>query len=645
MMMNLIKIIVNTRLQRISIDLDNIVTFLYGPIGKGKSTVARLIDYCLGGDLERTPAIQKEFISVEISLKLSENICEIERSTEDTQSVRFTWTNVNEVTESLNVPLVAGENPILNEDVYNLSDLIFYLAGIIPIKVLKNNRDPNSQLIRLSIRDIWHFCYLDQTHLDSSFFKFEDTFRGRKSQDAMRFFTGLYSEKLSQLQIELMKIVDDQRTKRESVVQIRTFMSRFELDTELDIIGQITEIDENIIKLEADRSVLEKNRSVELHPTDLLRERLRSLSLEINDLSNSIFENITLIQEQKSLRSEFIITKIKSQRIDAASTILEGVKYKQCPQCGEEINAPDNDRLCSLCGKEQPVNASFRNQEVQELFRRDINERIDQIAESISRREREIKRMERKIEKLKSEKGLLDKQLQNDLARYDSAFIETIRESDRKIATLRERKISIQKFLELSRAIVTLEEEAGSLQGKIDSLKSAVSEEKKQLKDADTILSEIAAEFKRIILAVSFPGVSKDDQVILDPRNWNPTIVHKDQQWGYWDTGSGGKKTLFNVCFALALHNIGISRSLPIPNILIIDSPTKNISEDENPELIELLYKEIYKIADQYKDSKFQLILIDSDIYRPTDNKFTFSERHMAGSENSPSLIPYYVGP
>src|SRR5690606_30156519 len=102
----------------------------------------------------------------------------------------------------------------------SLSDLLFHLCGVEPIKVPKRSRDPDSPMIRLSFRDIWRYCYLDQTHLDSSFFRFEDPFRGRKSQDAMRFFTGLHSERLSLLQASLFRAVAEQQGARKAVAQI-----------------------------------------------------------------------------------------------------------------------------------------------------------------------------------------------------------------------------------------------------------------------------------------------------------------------------------------------------------------------------------------------------------------------------------------
>jgi predicted ATPase len=38
------------------------VTFIHGTLSLGKSTVARLVDFCLGGDLELTTAIQRELV-------------------------------------------------------------------------------------------------------------------------------------------------------------------------------------------------------------------------------------------------------------------------------------------------------------------------------------------------------------------------------------------------------------------------------------------------------------------------------------------------------------------------------------------------------------------------------------------------------
>ena len=48
------------------------VTFIHGPVSTGKSTVARLVDYCLGGSLVKTTAIQKELLAVELDATVGE---------------------------------------------------------------------------------------------------------------------------------------------------------------------------------------------------------------------------------------------------------------------------------------------------------------------------------------------------------------------------------------------------------------------------------------------------------------------------------------------------------------------------------------------------------------------------------------------
>ena len=322
-------LVVATRETRETIDFSPAVTFVYGPVGTGKSTVARLIDYCFGGKLERTPAVQQEFVAATLSVDLGMYRCELERGAGDTQSVRVSWSRGLDDHGSVNAPTRAGDVPLITGDVYSLSDLLFYLCGVTPIKVRQRLRDPESPMIRLSFRDIWWYCYLNQTELDSSFFRLEAFPRQRKSQDAMRFFTGLHSERLSQLETELFRRIDEQKGKREAVAQIREFMQRFDLVEGLDVENKIEQNDRELEEAERRRLELERDRQVVLHPTDRLRDKLRGLAQEVEDLVRAIAATEEAIGEQRALRAELITTKIKAQRAGRAGRVLEGVNYNK----------------------------------------------------------------------------------------------------------------------------------------------------------------------------------------------------------------------------------------------------------------------------------------------------------------------------
>ena len=637
---------VRTRRTTERIDFSKSVTFLYGPVSTGKSTVARLVDYCLGGSLERTPAIQQEFVAAALSVTLGASQCLLERGTADTQSVRVTWSTPDGEVNSVNAPLEPDAQSLLeHREVYNLSDLVFHLCGVTPIKVRQRSRDPNSPMIRLSVRDLWWYCYLEQTHLDSSFFRLEDPFRGRKSQDAMRFFTGLHSERLSGLETDYITTLDEQRGKREAVVQIRQFMKRFDFGSEFDLVAQLETAQRELVSVEARMKELERTRSAETHPSDPLRVSLRQLGTEIESVRLAIDDSTETIAEQRALRSEFITAKIKAERTNQAVAVLDQVSYERCPECGTDVSSREVETSkCRLCYS--PTGSEFAREPLElEALRRDLNERIDQLADSVSRREQEKLRLNRQLKKLQQQKLELDQRLSEELARYDSTVTESIRGAERDRATLVERIRTLRHLQQLPQAIDRHEEEAGELQGKIDRLRTTMLEEKARLRAADANIVAIGTEFKRMMLAVGFPGVSPDDQIVIDSQNWKPTVVHGDQQWSFWDTGSGGKKTLFNVCYALAIHSVALRNEMPVPGVLIIDSPTKNISEDENPDLVNRLYEEIYRLAIDTDGRNVQFVLIDSDLVLPNITVPDFIDRRMAGESDAPRLIPYYEGP
>jgi ribosomal protein L37AE/L43A len=638
------KLLVRTKKTTETILFDK-VTFIYGPVGKGKSTVARLIDFCLGGDLEKTPAVQQEFIAAILYLSLGNHDCTIERSADDLSRLRLTWSGPNGDLESINAPINNVDGiPILGDDIYNLSDLVYYLCGVTPIKVRKKSQEHDSPLIRLSFRDIWRYCYLNQTHLDSSFFRFEDPFRGRKSQDAMRFFTGLHSESLSQIEAALMEAIDEQRAKREAVLQIRKFMEKFSFGSEIDLNKQLQDTENEINIKNAEHAKLQESRTVQIHPTDTLREHIRLLSQTLFDTQTAIYDSQEVISEQKALRAELITAKIKTERAVQAGQILKDAQIDRCPECGRELSGRKIDvEKCRLCGTS--INDPVNEPSIElEIIRQDLNSRIDEIEDSTQRREQALERTKRQLDQLAQSKQRLDRQLQEELYAYDSAIIENIRNIVRDIAKLEERVVFLKKLIKMPQAINDLEEQAGAKQGKIDRLKTDLTDERKRLVNADKNIIALAENFKQIMLHVGFPGVFSEDRVTIDPRNWKPVISHKDIEWSFWDAGSGGKKTLFNVCFALALHLTARERKLPVPTILIIDSPTKNISEDENPVLVQSLYSEMYKLIKE-NDNLMQLILIDSDIVEPETDYPGFLKRHMAGTPNNPSLISYYDGP
>ncbi len=164
-----------------AIDLAHQIVFFHGKISSGKSSIMRLIDYCLGGDLERTPAIDREFVSATLNLEVKEFDVLLERQ-DHSGSIQVTWKDQNNNMGSVNAPIISRSeiNPIWGDNIFNFSDLMFYLLGYKPFKVRRSKLEEDSPLVRLSFRDFLWYCYLDQDNLDSDFFNLDDVYKRLK---------------------------------------------------------------------------------------------------------------------------------------------------------------------------------------------------------------------------------------------------------------------------------------------------------------------------------------------------------------------------------------------------------------------------------------------------------------------------------
>lgn len=79
---------------------------------------------------------------------------------------------------------------------------------------------------------------------------------------------------------------------------------------------------------------------------------------------------------------------------------------------------------------------------------------------------------------------------------------------------------------------------------------------------------------------------------------------------------SGGVPKLFKICFALDLHRTAAQKGMPVPSLLIIYTPLKNITPDINPELVTAFHTYLYTVAETDLQDH-QVVLIDQLLVRP----------------------------
>jgi DNA repair exonuclease SbcCD ATPase subunit len=625
------------------------VSFFHGGIGAGKSSIARLIDYCLGGDIERTSAIKKEFVSVELAAQIESHEVLFERGAQDASHVRVTWTSADGEQASVLAPFKANPSPIWGGNIFNFSDLVFHLFGVTPIKVRKSKSEEGSPMIRLSFRDMIWYCYLEQAHLDSSFYRLQEPIVMAKSRDVMRFVAGYYTERLQDLELQLDRVTSGRAAKIATSEQIRTFLKQFGYGSEADIRAALDTVNQEFTNAKLEQEKTREAYSENTHFVDQLRQQLREMSERLDQEEQAYADQRQRVSEFQALKAELVTARFKLARMEAATAVLSGVVFERCPACGIKVEPPDSKPLsaCHLCHK-LPEPAEADDSPQQEAIRRDLNARMDELAESIERAKKAERRQLSRVDQLKKDKLELDARLVAGLRNYDSAFVAQSRDADRKVATLEERVKNLERLQKLPEAIEQLLREADQFKADEERIRREMQEERANLTDAHTVIRDIEAAFLNSLLAIGMPGVRPDDQVAIDRKTWIPAILEagsEDQTWDFYSTGSGGKKTLFNVCYALALHKVAAERYRPLPTILIIDTPMKNIGEEVNRDVFVAFYRHLYALVRKsLKDT--QIIIIDKEYIAPDPADIDLVERYMTPDKDEhPPLISYYRGP
>lgn len=433
------------------IDLSAQVSFFHGRLSAGKSTIARLIDFCLGGKLELTTAIQQEFVAAQLSLTIGISEVLIERNKGENQ-LQVSWVTEGGVPNSVLVNARADGPAVLAADLRNLSDLILNLLGIAVIKVRTRTEDVDSPLARLSMRDILKFCYLPQEDLDSAFFYLQTPIRREKSKDVLNYVLGFFSEQLSSLQIEYDEVATEQRTKQLAAKRITEFLAQFQFGSETDINLDLANIMQRVAGLENSLTADATNFCSTTHFADDQRGELRKLSLQLNAEQEALDDVLRRSSEQRELRAELISMKFKTARADRARSVLAGAKFQSCPNCGQPVSAHrvrDSDD-CYLC-LQPPAPPSKDEQLSGDIVRADLDARIAEVENYLRRQERVAAAQKRTIDGLVSKKAQLDRSLSHLLAGYETDRLVRTRDAERSLAALLERR----GFLERLRQILT----------------------------------------------------------------------------------------------------------------------------------------------------------------------------------------------
>ena len=630
------------------IDLQGTVYF-YGPIGSGKSSIGRLIDYCLGGSYEWTPALQAEMVSAALELSINDVPLTLHRD-KDSNQVVATWQEDNETLQVL-IPAKTGTNEVLpDRGVVVLSDLLFYLAKEEPPYVRRRKGRPDERLERLSFRDLFRYCYLDQTGMDSVFFRLDSENHAirAKSVDALRYILGYRTEQVAEMESRLQEV----REQRLALLSGAQALAKALIDAGLDDINAY-DLKIESTKAEIDRArvaseMARQQRSPAPHAVEQLREQARRLAQEQIALEQASLDIDVRIVELERHTNELQMLSVRFQRTATARMVLGGVDFSSCPRCTQTLPKREAG-LCLVCGQPEHITEAV-GVLGETVVNEDLRARQAELKETLTRMRAQKRAVVLRAGEIASERSAADRALDIRMKEYDSAFLSQALQHERTLATLEQRLDAMLRYRKLPDVLREQQAQAEALKIDEAELRTALEAAKKWAFSDRKNIELLGELFLDCLLRAKFPDVRPTYRVEIDPATFYPRIpLGSDDAivvLSFDNAGSGGMMALFKTCYALALHRV-CSRSdvSRLPPLLIIDTPTKNVSSVENPEVIASFYRLVYELASE-ELVETQFVIIDNEFNAvPEDIQLPMRIRHLVkGDTKNPPLIPYLEG-
>jgi uncharacterized Zn finger protein (UPF0148 family) len=382
------------------------------------------------------------------------------------------------------------------------------------------------------------------------------------------------------------------------------------------------------------------------HYIDTLRQNARILVTELLSISDAVLSIEETIKDDQRHIHELQMLKVKFRRASSARSILAGVSFVACPRCSQTLPAHDVS-VCPVCGQNEPDETEDNlNLDVIDA---DTKSRIQELEDSIERHSEQLDNLKRRNQYLLNEKQQLDQTVNEAMREYDSAYLSNALGQERRKAEIDQTISKLRDYLRLTTKVDELLSDASTLEAKEIDIRRLLKDARLEAEKDNSNLAKLESLFLDCLARSHYPGIKSNDIVNIKAPNYLPELISPDigdlAVTSFSNISSGGKKSLFKTCFAIAIHRLSMSINAELPNFLIIDSPMKNISERENLQEFKGFHQMLYELA-ATELAGTQFILIDKEyLPPPKDLEIDFTERHMTPDNlEYPPLIRYYKG-
>jgi hypothetical protein len=618
------QLIVVGRNKNYTVNFNPGVNIIYGDSATGKSSILNLIDYLLGAKtFDLYPEIEAAARYAALDVTLNEDRYTIKRDIFDAakpvEVFACDFDNIDKFAPKKYLPNFK-ENPKF-PDAGFYSEFLLDALNLNNIKIKEAPSKQDSKLVRLSFRDLFKYCYVDQDDLGSKKFMSSDNFAVlTKNREVFKYIFNTLDSNISQLEGQISEKSQMRKKLDKTFATVADFLRESEFGTLLSFDSEVNKIDQEIETLNSQVEELNHRQIADTDVYSTIKSELAAISIARKALIQNMEEQQLKIERFARLKNDYLndINKFKSAL--AASEVIGEIEqdFQLCPVC-------DNKLLVDSAKEKFDVSSDERmSHEINVLKKR---ARETEIIASETKKSWELNSLELKVLDQAEIEAI---RLQEKNTKYLSSPYLVERDMYvARVGELVQKRKDITSRLKVRNQHHQLTQSIKSLDTRIEQLSKQLDELRKSAPEMGDVLSNLANHLKAYL---TFVKIKSPTGVNYDQKTFLPELRNIE----YAKLTSGGLRTIVGIGYLCSFMEEALTRTMSHPSFLMIDTVGKYLGKtkeqkystqgdekeaDKNeavsdPDKYQNIFEYIIKIAEDYetKNSTCQFILVDNDV-------------------------------
>lgn len=600
------------------------VNIIYGDSDTGKSTILELINYTLGSkNIDLADEIKTSCHYVSSEFIINDKLYTFKRDIFNKSNPLEVYPCAFEECGKFYPDKFNPTSAPLNNGLEYISDFLLDILNFPKLKIKTSPSKANSNFQKVSFRNVFKYCYLDQDSVGSkSLLENNNWVKSAIVKETFKYITNTLDSSISEISIELANVINN----KDALLKEHSVISKFlqesnvkninEIDYEINVIDEnIDALTDEIDKLNTNMKANSKNYQELKSYYDEVNLNIKRINIETKELSSKIDNYSRLLNDYDNDIDKISSVLMAQTRIGEITS-----KHSPCPICDSSITIDIEKENFSV------VPSIHLEKEISSLQsrKRDIKSLIQLSKDEHKAKYTELIELEGELLKVRT---MIDEENSNMVTPFLTQRDALLKELNRS----EERRNNLVSTLKLRNQLNKIIEKIAQYESRLISLNETLDELKSKAPDINVILAEMKNYMCSYLDNIN---IKNRKNIAISTKTFLPIFRGYD----YSAITSGGLRTILSIGYYLSLMNLSLKMNINFPNFIMIDTVGKYLGKtgtneivqsiendiDEgltDPEKYKNIYGEILKITELAKSKNIscQIIIVDNDI--PDDIK------------------------